>query len=146
MKRTTFSNTKRGSEARGPWQHTASWKKQEEPTEVLIEEPLVEPDDVVSYITEPSVTEPSVTEPFVTEPSVTEPSVTETETETETEEEVSPRFKKVIAAAVLVLVLLIALLFVRNLRDDEGTDLEDDDEVVSIWEEVDFTTTSLYTD
>jgi hypothetical protein len=146
MRHTTFSNTKRGSEARGPWQHTASWKKQEEPTEVLIEEPLVEPDDVVSYITEPSVTEPSVTEPFVTEPSVTEPSVTETETETETEEEVSPRFKKVIAAAVLVLVLLIALLFVRNLRDDEGTDLEDDDEVVSIWEEVDFTTTSLYTD
>jgi hypothetical protein len=141
MRHTTFSNTKRGSEARGPWQHTASWKKQEEPTEVLIEEPLVEPDDVVSYITEPSVTEP-----FVTEPSVTEPSVTETETETETEEEVSPRFKKVIAAAVLVLVLLIALLFVRNLRDDEGTDLEDDDEVVSIWEEVDFTTTSLYTD
>jgi hypothetical protein len=141
MRHTTFSNTKRGSEARGPWQHTASWKKQEEPTEVLIEEPLVEPDDVVSYITEPSVTEPSVTEPFVTEPSVTE-----TETETETEEEVSPRFKKVIAAAVLVLVLLIALLFVRNLRDDEGTDLEDDDEVVSIWEEVDFTTTSLYTD
>lgn len=136
MRHTTFSNTKRGSEARGPWQHTASWKKQEEPTEVLIEEPLVEPDDVVSYITEPSVTEPSVTEPFVTE----------TETETETEEEVSPRFKKVIAAAVLVLVLLIALLFVRNLRDDEGTDLEDDDEVVSIWEEVDFTTTSLYTD
>jgi hypothetical protein len=136
MRHTTFSNTKRGSEARGPWQHTASWKKQEEPTEVLIEEPLVEPDDVVSYITEPSVTEPSVTEP----------SVTETETETETEEEVSPRFKKVIAAAVLVLVLLIALLFVRNLRDDEGTDLEDDDEVVSIWEEVDFTTTSLYTD
>ena len=139
MKRTTFSNTKRGSEALGPWQHTASWKKQEEPTEVLIEEPLVEPDDVVSYITE------DVTEPSVTEPSVTEPSVTETETETETEEEVSPRFKKVIAAAVLILVLLIALLFVRNLRDDEGTGLEDD-EVVSIWEEVDFTTTSLYTD
>lgn len=129
MKRTTFSNTKRGSEARGPWQHTASWKKQEEPTEVLSEEPLVEPADVVSYITE----------------DVTEPSVTETETETEIEEEVSPRFKKVIAAAVLILVLLIALLFVRNLRDDEGTDLEDD-EVVSIWEEVDFTTTSLYTD
>ena len=120
MKRTTFSNTKRGSEALGPWQHTASWKKQEEPTEVLIEEPLVEPDDVVSYITEDV-------------------------TETEEEEEVSPRFKKVIAAAVLILVLLIALLFVRNLRDDEGTDLEDD-EVVSIWEEVDFTTTSLYTD
>ena len=137
MKRTTFFNTKGGSEARGPWQHTASWKKQEEPPEVLIEEPLVEPDDVVSYVTE------EVTEE-VTEPTVTEPTVIVTETE-ETETEVTPRFKKVIAAVVLILVLLIALLFVRNLRDDEGTGPEDD-EVVSIWEEVDFTTTSLYTD
>ena len=126
-----WSNNEAGSGKQGPWQHTSSWEKKDVTPEDSIDDPLVEPDEVVSYVTEEVVE--GVTEP-------------ERKTEEiETEEEVSPRFKKVIAAAVLILVLLIALLFVRNLRDDEGTDLEDD-EVVSIWEEVDFTTTSLYTD
>lgn len=102
----------------GPWQHTSSWKKQDATPEDSIDDPLVEPDDIVSYVTEEV---------------------------TETEEYVSPWFMRAIVAVVLLLVLVIALLFVRNLRDDGGTGLEDV-EVVSLWEEVDFTTTSLYTD
>ena len=116
-----------GPGQQGPWQHTSSWKKQDATPEDSIDDPLVEPDAVVSYVTE---------------------EVTEEVTETETEEYISPWFTRAIVAAVLLLVLVIALLFVRNLRNDGGTGLEDGevDEVVSLWEEVDFPTTSLYTD